>query len=86
MYAACSALLGAPVVGIRNPGRYYTNVAAHFDVGPEIEREQTQVVEELGHTLAISPHSTLFVLRDTYGVDTLTPGKSCGQVRTGAQF
>jgi hypothetical protein len=50
-----------------------TNVAAHFDVGPEIEREQTQVVEELGHTLAISPHSTLFVLRDTYGLGSPVP-------------
>jgi len=49
------------------------NVAAHLEVGPEIEKKQTQVVEELGHALATNPHPTLFVLHNTYGLGTPSP-------------
>ena len=49
-----------------------TNVAARFDVGPEIERKQTQIVENLDHALAIDPRSTLSVLHDTYALRQLS--------------
>lgn len=72
MYAIRSALLGTPVVGIRNQ-EDINNVAAHFEVGPEIEKKQTQLVEELGHALATNPRPTLFVLHDTYGLGSPVP-------------